>query len=167
MVRVLFALVLVLGMALTGCSQSTPDTSDIGNVDISQDGEEFTITGEGGEELKVSEDLPEELKNFPAPEGFASQGGGTLRSGGGEMSAISWKGKGTVPEIAEFYETAMTDDGWTKEGLSLDNEGTSMRSFVKGDFNVTVTIVPDEENADDIIISVLGGRDEPSDEDEE
>ncbi|MCL4535488.1 MAG: hypothetical protein M1370_10070 [Bacteroidetes bacterium] len=157
MFRVAIVSLVILALLLTGCAQAAQKAVEQATgVQVDQKGENVTIKGKDGEQLTVSSNVPDELKNFPVPPGFTAQkdGAGTLSTGGAKTSVASWKGKGKVEDTVAFYKKTLTDQGY-KEEMSMTAGDGGVLSYTKGDSSVSITI--SKKDGDNIELAVLIG----------
>jgi hypothetical protein len=160
--RYVVALLLSGSLLIGGCAQATEKAVENATgikVDTNAKGDSVTITNNDGEKITVkgSNELPAELKDFPVPDGFKSDGGGTMSSNGASVSGMNLKGKGTIKDVAEYYKSTLPSKGWTKEGTAMESEDSSLLSFKKGDFSVMLTINK-EKSGDGITVGVIGSK---------
>ena len=155
MLRSAIAALIIAALSVTGCAQvAQKAVEQATGVQVDQKGETVTLKGKDGEAVTLSSQTPEELKNFPVPQSFKLDSSGSMSSGGDKLSVATWKGKGTVQEVAQFYKKALSDKGW-KEDLSFDSQDGAQLSYSNGTESATITI---NKQDSDIEISVLLGK---------
>ncbi|MGI5836469.1 MAG: hypothetical protein ACOX87_08250 [Chloroflexota bacterium] len=153
--RLKILLLAAMALALTGCEQVAEKAFEQATgIKVDQKGESVTIKGKDGEEITFGTNVPDDLKDFPVPQGFSSDqdGIGSLSSKGGEEVAVAvWKGKTTVESVADFYKKSMPEKGWQEASFITMGDGFQ-GTYTKSDAEAVVTATKEDE---DIEISVL------------
>lgn len=122
-------------------------------VSVSEKDDTVTIKGKDGESVTINSSMPDELKAFPLPSGFKYESGGSSTSAQGQMSIATWKGKGNIAAIGEFYKKTAADQGWTV-GLTMgDGEGGQLQANAKDGKNYMISFSSQEDG--EIEISVM------------
>jgi hypothetical protein len=159
--RLVIGALVVLATTTVGCQQATEKVAQKAveqatGVQINQKGDQVTLKGADGEAITFGSQVPDELKNFPVPQGFklAKDGFGSMSSKGDTMSVGSWEGSGTADSVLDFYKNTMPGQGWTEDySFSADTGGQV--SYTKGQNGALVSI----DKADNVTkISVLMGK---------
>ncbi len=151
----------VLVLASAGCQQAAEKATQKAveqatGVQISQKGDQVTLKGKDGEAITIGSQVPDELKNFPVPQGFkaAKDGFGSMSSKGDALSVGSWEGSGTPDSVLEFYKKTMPGQGWT-EDYSFSAEDGGQIGYTKGRNQAVVTVDKSDKTT---TISVLWGK---------
>jgi len=144
-----------LAFLLTGCQQATQKAVEQATgVQVNQKGEAVTVKGNSGETVTYSSQVPDDLKGFPAPQGFKiSQGGGMVAGskGSDKMAVATWQGKGSLQSVSDFYKKTMVDQGW-KQDLAQEMGELAQFQFSKGQNQATVIVTSGKE---DLTIQVM------------
>jgi hypothetical protein len=175
MSRTLFAAAVVVTLLLTGCSGSAQPsaTAQAGTTQPTKQasvapassqsgaqGQSYTITGQDGAKVTVNSGLPEELKSFPVPAGFAYDSGGSMSAqgqGGGSLNVATYKGKMSLNDAIAYYKQTAASKGWT-EGMSFsDNKGGQLWYTTPDSYSYIVSFTLQDDGTTEI--SVLGGKD--------
>ncbi len=151
--RNLVICMLALALALTGCQQVAQKATEKAveqatGVQVSQRGDTVSVKGKDGESYTFGSQTPDELKNFPVPQGFnADQGGGAgvISKGNEKMAMASWKGTGNVQSVSDYYKKIMVDQGWTQE-MAQDLGDMAQLSYTKAQDHAVVTISKADQN---------------------
>lgn len=176
MLRSLIIVVICAAISLTGCAQAAQkaveqatgvqtsqqgDTVTIKGKDgesvtiQGKDGDTVTIQGKDGESVTISSQLPQELKDFPVPEGFKLDSGGSMASGAEKVLVATWSGTGTHQSVTAFYQKTLPGKGWQEESSFTSKDG-SLLTYRRGDQD-GVTITTSQEG-DKLTISVMMGQ---------
>ncbi|MCL5111078.1 MAG: hypothetical protein M1401_19855 [Chloroflexi bacterium] len=130
------------------------------NAPGTQPGQGVTITGQDGAQVTINSGLPEELKAFPVPTGFAYDSGGSMSSqgkDGGSLNVATYKGQASLADSMNFYKQTAASKGWT-EGMSFsDNKGGQLWYTTPDQYSYIVTFSLRDDGSTEI--SVLGGKD--------
>lgn len=153
----LFVALLSLGVLVVGCAAAAQQAvQQATGVEVKQGGNQVTVKGSDGQSMTVDSSIPDELKSFPVPQGFTSEGGGTMTAGGDKLAAVSWKGTGQVQSVIDFYKSSLPGQGWKEESTFVSGDG-GMLNYSKPDgYGLTVTVSKDDSN--NITVAVLGGK---------
>ncbi|HLB11483.1 MAG TPA: hypothetical protein VJO15_00840 [Dehalococcoidia bacterium] len=108
-----------------------------------QKGESVTIKGKEGQSVTISGEAPDELKGFQVPQGFALESSGSVSSGGEKVVTGSWKGKGEVKAVAEFYKKSMAGQGW-KEEFSFEAGDGAQGAYTKDGQKMIINVAKAE-----------------------
>ena len=144
-----FAALLSLGVLVSGCAAAAQQAAQQATgVQVDKTGNSVTLKGTDGQSTTIDSSIPDDLKNFPVPQGFKSQGGGTMTSGGDKVAAVSWKGTGQIQSVVDYYKSTLPGQGWTEEGTYISGDG-GMLNYSKPDGSgLTVTVSKDDGNND-------------------
>ncbi len=154
----LFITALALLSLVAGCASAAQKAAEqAAGVQVNQNGNQVTVKGNDGNSLTVDSSIPAELKDFPVPQGFKSDGGGTLSSDGGAMSAVSWKGTGQIQTVIDFYKNTLPGKGWKEESTVVSSDGGMLNYSRPDGYGLTVTVSADSSSKE-ITIGVLGGK---------
>lgn len=161
-IGILVVLIISLTLA-TGCigkavekAAETAGERALG-IDIDKKSDSVTIKGKDGESITVGSKIPEALKNFQVPSSeFKAGEGGSLSSGGDTLSTASWKGKGTVDNVVEFYKSSLPKQGWKETAVFTSGDG-AMLSYTK-DPDESLTITLSAKSGGEVEIAVLLGK---------
>jgi len=155
--RWLMVSVALLALLLSGCAQAAQKAVEqTTGVKTDQKGDAVTITSKEGTAVTFTSNMPEELKDFPVPDGFKFDSSGSMSSGEDKLAAANWKGKSDYKTVSDYYKKAMADKGY-KEDFTVDTDTGGMRNYSKGDISLTVTF-DREKGQDEMTISVLLGK---------
>ncbi|MBI4317067.1 MAG: hypothetical protein HY675_01145 [Chloroflexi bacterium] len=110
-----------------------------------------TIKTKGGEQVTIGSRVPEELRKFAPPDGFQFESGVSSSSGGIAMG--SWKGRGNVETVLDFYRKSMTGQGWTEAGF-LKAAGQNILMYKKGDDATNITV---SQKGDEVNVEIMSG----------
>lgn len=142
-------LLITLSVALVACQPAAParapnPVQDLGGVQVHEGGESVSISTGSGESLTISAQVPQEVKDFPAPPGFAltSEGFGSMTTRDGTLATGTWVGSPSVAEAADFYTRSMPLQGWT-ESMSMGSDTGRILTYEKGDHSAVLTIDQD------------------------
>lgn len=144
----------VLAFLLTGCQQATQKAVEqASGAQVNQKGDTVTIKGQDGQSVTISSEVPDALKNFPAPQGFKISESGSMAGdkANGNLAMASWQGKGSVKDVSDFYKKSMVDQGWKQES-ALDAEDMSQLQYTKGQNQAVVTI---SSETDGVAVQVM------------
>ena len=160
--------VALLVMLLAGCGQpQTPveppptPAAGVGPVQaipvpgVATKGDSVTIKGNQGEAIVVGSGIPDELKNFPVPQGFRYESGGSMSSGADKFAAVNWVGKGTLKAVADFYKKVMPEQGWTETASVSTTEGLWL-TYEKGDKDSVALVAAPQ--GDEVTLSAVWGK---------
>lgn len=164
-----FAALALLSLIVVGCAsngaQTTPQATQPASQSASQQatptqsqqsGGKVTIPGSNGTSVTIDSSVPDDLKTFPVPQGFTSQGMGSMTSGGDKLSTGSWTGTGQVQTVVDFYKSSLPGQGWKEEGTILTDSGGFINYSKPGGLGLTVTVSKDDSGK--ITIAVLYGK---------
>lgn len=155
--RVALVLVVLGTVLFGGCSQvAEKAVEQTTGVQVSQKGDVVTVKGKDGESATFGK-LPEQLKDFPIPQGFTFDAGLVMTQDGKAVANASWKGKSRSDSVVEFYRKGLADKGW-KEGMSVGDKQGMLLLFTKGDEALQV-VVADSEGKGEIDLNVSTWKD--------
>jgi len=127
------------------------------NVDENGNGT-ISVGGEGGGSISMGgTELPEELKDFPLPEGakVITTYSGNSESGGGSVVGIGANGK--YDEVAADIQSGLEDAGFTISGnytTESGGVGNSSFSFEGDGMTGTVTVTNDSSAAEGFELNI-------------
>ncbi|MDA8187675.1 MAG: hypothetical protein M0T85_06005 [Dehalococcoidales bacterium] len=155
MLRIAIVSLAIIALLVTGCGQvAQKAVEQATGVQVNQKGDSVTVKGKDGQSVQFSSQMPDELKDFPVPQGFKLDSSGSMSSGGDKLSVASWKGNGTVQDVAQFYKKNLTEKGW-KEESSFNSQDGGLLNYSKGEQSATITI---DKKDSGIEISLLLGK---------
>ncbi len=153
----LFVALLSLSVLVVGCAAAAQQAvQQATGVEVKQGGNQVTVKGTDGNSVTIDSTIPAELNDFPVPQGFKSEGGGSMTSGGDKMAAVSWKGTGQVQTVLDFYKTSLPGKGWKEESTFVSGDGAMLNYSKPDGYGLTVTVSADDKN--NITVAVLGGK---------
>jgi len=155
MIRVGLISLVIAALMLPGCGKLAEKAVEKGTgVDVDQKGNAVTIKGSDGQQVTYSAEVPKELKDFPVPNGFKLDSGGSVSSNADKTAVAVWKGKSTISAVIDFYKNTMPGKGW-KEDSNFTTDDGGLLSYSKDGNSVMVTI---DKSSDQIEISVILGK---------
>jgi hypothetical protein len=101
----------------------------------------LTLQSSPGQSITVSGAVPDALKGFPVPDGFAltTDSSGSLTANEGTMAVAEWSGTGTLQSISDFYARTLKQQGWSQQ-LSMNAANGGTLAYTKGDSQANITI---------------------------
>jgi hypothetical protein len=147
---------ILVALFLVSCGQVVPKAVEgATGIQTNQQGDTVTIKGKDGESLTFSSQVPEELKDFPVPQGFKYDSSGSMSMGGDRLAVGTWTGKAAMPTVIEFYQKELPRQGWKEESNFTSDDG-GLLTFSKGETDgVTITTSKD---GDTVTLSVMFGK---------
>ncbi len=146
--RVKILLLAALALVLSGCQQvADKAVEQATGIKVDQKGESVTIKGKDGEVVTFSAKLPDELKDFPVPQGFDHAEGsfGAMSAKKSERVATAvWRGKTAVETVVQFYKKGIADKGWKEESTFSTGDGFQ-GYYSKADAEAVVTVIKEGE----------------------
>jgi hypothetical protein len=115
-----------------------------------------TVTGKDGQPVTVtSGELAPELRDFPLPEGFCNDrgGSGSVVSKDNRLVSASWKGRQAIPEVVQFYRRELPPRGYSEDFVTVAADG-SLIQFTNAAAKRSVAITL-SRSADAVEIAVL------------
>lgn len=153
----LFVALLSLSVLVVGCAAAAQQAvQQATGVEVKQGGNQVTVKGADGSSVTVDSSIPAELKDFPVPQGFKSEGGGTMTNGGDKLAAVSWKGTGQAQSVIDFYKTSLPSKGWTEESTLISGDGGLLNYSKPDGYGLMVTVSQDDKS--NVTVAVLGGK---------
>lgn len=149
----LFAVAFLLGSQVVGCSCAAEKVTEnlveeATGVEVDQDGDSVTITGEGedgeqvtitgGEGGSVPEDFP---TDFPIYDGKVT-GSSSLATGDGSMYTVSVETEDGLDAVKAFFDEELEAEGWTvvfTNEMTQDGVTTVNYALEKAGRNGTIT----------------------------
>ena len=154
-----FAFAVSAAVALGGCQQvAQKAVEQATGITTDQKGDSFTIKGKDGETVNFNSQVPAELKDFPMPANFKLDSSGSMSSGGDRVSVASYKGKGDLQSVTQYYQQTLPGLGWKEEGNMMTDDGGVLVYASTKDAADALTVTIGKGEGDAVEVSVLYGK---------
>ncbi len=137
-------------------SQKLVEQAGGGSLSVSPSGQSVTLKNDAGESVTISGRIPDELKNFPVPTGFAfkASDSGSISAQEGTTAAGTWTGSGSVQSVSDFYIRTLAQQGWTQD-MAMSSGDSGVLMYEKGADAAWITVAREGQTT---TIAILYGK---------